>query len=226
MVKYFIHFPKCGGTTIESIIKEKKDFICKNHHVFSDLNEAEHGVKELDKIWFSSIRNPIDYYYSFWRYRVNELKNSNDPFHKRVKNKASYKYLSDEPDFQKYTECLFDNNSEFGPMTKNVIRYWFGNNEELFVKSYYNEPKKKYLVKNIVKLENLKNDLKKIGLNDEDLENIQQLNMSGKEYSFENENPLYLKYYNQELLDIIYKRDKYIFDAFDYDMPKIKTETG
>ena len=77
--------------------------------------------------YISNIRNPYDYYISFFNYRVAS-------FHKPTKPTKIYshvQYLRDTPNFKLWLRACLGTDDSLGDMTKNVIRYWFMNNREL-----------------------------------------------------------------------------------------------
>ena len=86
------------------------------------------------------------------------------------------------------------------------------------MRNYYPYPKKRNIIKHIIQLENLEEDLIKFGIKRDNVV-IPHKNKSSNNSNFDqNDKAGYLKYYDREMIDLVKKKDKYIFEAFDYDL--------
>lgn len=73
----FVHIPKCGGTTVRSILKGYE--IIETLPMFPD-NTVEHGFHWVGSYVypgsFTFVRHPVDWLCSYWSERNNEVKNN------------------------------------------------------------------------------------------------------------------------------------------------------
>ncbi len=201
----FIHIPKCGGTAIQAALFylgcAKSDEIsrCKspnNGHLFL------HQMEKDEKIPFTFIRNPIDWWHSFYIWN---------------KNTSRTRFSSNEINTANFNEWVRD----YGPLWLGMYSRW--------VDRYIGEDKN-YLVEqrigleNIGKTEQLYEDLKRI------LDNIgepynkkkmEEISRGDLHWTIkENQN---IQFYDRNNINDatkldIFKTEKEIFEKFNYEL--------
>ena len=113
--------------------------------------------KKNDVLYFSNIRSPFQWYFSWWRYRVNKValaKKYDKKLYNRYKKRISFFEtidganfkIKDNSYFRRWVDFQLSTNPIYGSMTSNIIKYWFCNNAELFLDNYYNNPLDNYII--------------------------------------------------------------------------------
>lgn len=227
----FIHNKKCGGM---SILKElEKIYDVERHNKFLKILN-----KNKFKYIIGNIRNPYEYYVSLYIWGPSsrgkldivdsEYEKLSIPLEKEIKEKKENRIKL----FRLWMKYLLKNKNSLigqnkcnlskimkdyniGLMTARFLCYYYKNFDDEIADKYF----RKYLsdvnlqspyTSNFIKLENIKEDLKSV--------NIKYNNT----WVNDNKSQGYLdfpwyKYYDQELIDLIYEKDKHIFNKFDYD---------
>ena len=208
-----LHNIKCGGSTLNEIVKNSNKTYTRtklyNQFLFKDY-----------KVIISSIRNPYNYYISaifYNRKSRGRVSPESEPYLRKIEKLPKEEY------FKLYVKGILTGkiilkNESVGITNNNVDSMMKKHNIGLFTARtlalFFNN-RGKYLKKlslnnnitKIIKLENIEEDLKKLNLTYNNIaENTSRL---GKV----NIND----YYDQELIDLIYEKDKFIFKKFNYD---------
>jgi hypothetical protein len=188
----FINIPKNATTSI---------IISLNYNeIFIDKPISEYK-KKYKNYWneyniFSVVRNPIDRFKSSYKFaRMNEnvwFSSSNSD----GLNKHPHYDLCNSVDINGYIKFLYENPQEINLWTRPQTFFLFDKKNELIVNF-------------LVKYENLKDDLEKIGIT-----NIKWLNKSSQC----DENLIKFNDQGKKLLNIVYKED---FIHFNYNQPNI-----
>ena len=214
----FVHTPKCAGSAISRYLNSYSNVTNMGH--YKDISDKH---LKSDSIWISNIRNPFEIYPSFWAYRSygndkstvsyqyqpeNCKCNSNDDL--KVKKEAFKNWLNFMVDYESPGVKYKGGQLNFGIATEWVITYWFGLNKELFESEYLNDSEKKYVITDFIRQEHIGSDLKRILKLDTDV-NI-PYNNKGRETID------YRELYDQEMIDLVYNKDRYVFDKFKYDV--------
>ncbi len=196
----FIHFPKTGGTFFRELCRKYAPSkwevkIVEDHPTINDI-PAEY--KNLPILGF--VRNPFDWYVSWYNYLKsigsNEFFNKvSEQGTKDFKNTMLTIFEINVSEFFGF-DCVYYKSS-YGC----YLNYTFGNDLDALY---------------IGKFESLRTDLlsilDKIGV----LNNKLQEQILNHPVVNKSEHEHYRKYYDQELKNIIYQRDKEILDKFGY----------
>ena len=210
----FIHLQKCAGEHISAFMKKK---------LGGERIGATHSTilpSEKNKIIVGNIRNPLTYYVSAWAYSCPELKGGLGKTF--VRHYPDKKHLFDDghsvENFQTWLKLMLTD-ANFGKGnsidTAAMRRYDIGILTYRFFLLYnaldfslLKEPDKNVLVDHFIRVESLEEDFDRIfGTNI----NEERHYKSGKSKHLPcNE------YYNESLMDLVYRKDRYIFDKFNY----------
>jgi len=207
----YIHPLKCGGTFVNEILDNTDEPEYLGYHLPRSKVTGEHT-------FVASVRNPFDWYVSFYHHSVEKrgyIFECNDDFkttlisllslrdsnlyegmlnHDWVGDCASYITKSDIADYP----------SDVGFYTWNwnrMVADTNGNTEDVHV----------------IKTETLRDDLvntfSKFG---KITDNIKSLIMSTPDANVQKDRKPYQEYYDDELIALVYKADKVMFDRFGY----------
>jgi len=210
---YYIHLPKTGGTSITKFIRENYPSIEIIEHGtlpkncnFKTPMGYNSGTKEIlnnDSYFFASLRNPYDYWVSNFFYGRKHTRHNHWFWfnnYKRDDIKNHFKL------FVNYVYDIYSNDQR----------------ETEILTSYYNcfcyDKNKNLLLNNVVKLENLNNDLLNIFE-----ENNLKINISPEKYFEKKENVLnktthnkYDFYYTEEIKNRISEMEQKIINKYNY----------
>lgn len=220
---YFIHQPKCAGSTIVNFIKGCKNpnwntFPSPDHHHL--LNETDKSNFSKGDLYISNVRHPFTFYASHFTFEMFKQ-------NRRLKRRRKKTFVQEwEKDYSLKIKAfknwmikihLPENQSEvitkynFGVFTQSCIRYWFLNDPVFFANEFYENHNENYIISDFMKVESLKTDIERIF----QLESI-VLPVKNKSRGFgsisKDEN--YMDLYDSELIDLVETRDDYIFRKF------------
>ena len=242
---YFIHNQKCAGTFIWSLIKKQYPINSfNNHHASINNNHnvnscadggvdggdgvdggVDGGVHDKETFIIGNIRNPYKIYVSLWAYGCYK---KGALFNYFNKHHQEYLYLySDVYNIQHFkTWCklilqyniILKKNIFF--QDTDVMKYYnIGIVTYRFITLYYNgnfnilhNDKINNEVDIFIKVENMINDLQKINIHI-----TEDQNENGKIKSNSTTHLDYQLYYDDELRNLVYLKDFYIFKRFQYD---------
>jgi hypothetical protein len=220
---YFIHQPKCAGSTIVNFING-----CNNPNwiTFSG-GDHHHRLNETDKLNFangdcyiSNVRNPFTFYASLFTFESFKQ-------NRRLKRRGKKTFAQDwQLDYSLKVKAFKDwmikihlpenlpeviTKYNFGVFTHSVIRYWFLDDPIFFKNEFYENHNENYVISDFMKVESLKTDIERI-FSQESI----SLPVKNKSRGFgsisKDEN--YMDLYDSELIDLVETRDDYIFRKF------------
>jgi len=219
----YVHMPKTGGTTIRNILEENYGAVHLNNH---DPARSLVGENIKNKKIVGSVRNPFKWYVSCYQYFKKTHPNLfkvGDSFSDFMEynmfeafDRIGPTYPSPAKDYNIgfYTStfleffCKKDWRSEITRKSRdefNKTRKWFDFDEVM------NEC---LIIDDFIKLENIKNDLNET-LSDiygEKHNFIENIPTTKKGDYFKN----YKEFYNEYLKKLVYYKDKFILNEFDY----------
>jgi len=211
-----LHNIKCGGRTLDKIIKSNKI----NYNITKIHNKIPHKNNEY-KMIVSTIRNPYLYYISAVFYngksrgKVSDISKEyflsiralprNEFFKLYVKGILTGKIILNKEnvgvkhnDVSKMMRIF-----NIGFLTARSIALFYNNDRKYLMNTTLNNDI------NILKLEDLQSEINKLNLD---------INYDGFVINKSRPEKLNLKdFYDQELIDLIYEKDKFIFEKFKYD---------
>jgi hypothetical protein len=215
----FIHLQKCAGSHISSLIEQNFDV-----KAVGDV----HGTitpEEKNKTIVGCIRNPLSYYVSLWAYNISQLHGIGKKILRSYEDKG---YLFEDSasvsNFQDFLKFLLTDakltGTDFCTDTSVMRKYNIGHLTYRFFLLYncldfilLKNPKKNLLADVFIRSEKLEEDFNKIF--DTDIKKTTNFNKS--------EHLHYVKYYNTELINLVYEKDMYIFKKFSYEIPTINS---
>ena len=181
----FIHIPKTAGTSIKNYfgMKTPKDIEpLKQHDTVYDIKEKI-PIKYKSYSKFTIVRNPYDRMVSWFHY----LKIKTNPTN----------FFTGEVNQEQFE---FKKNIDFKQWLKNPNKYFIYPRELLSVQCNWIDD-----TVNVLKYENLKNDLENFFKTEIEIPHIHNSNHDN-----------YLKYYDDQCLDLVYKEYKKDFKKFNY----------
>jgi len=218
----YIFFPKCAGTFISEVISR--------YGFGKELNKLPEGVKfkghstkllnpdkipdnYRNKIITTSIRNPWEWYVSFWAYKhyvktIGIDEKINNPGH------INY-YYNPKLNFKDYLLKIFDNNRNTDFIDRkinicnhsNPFNYMVKQNVGLY--TFFWHEKSMNMIDKYFRVENIWQELSdffKIPIRN--LKKTNKINVSPHDH--------YSTYYDDELKNMVAKKDRIIIDKFDY----------
>ena len=224
MIKFennvFIHLHKSGGTFVNNKIKSYFKFEKFGYHLPLKYLPIDHKEKNI----FGTIRNPFDFYVSFYHFQKNSMKpnyvfkvfneNGKCNINETIKNMilCDEKHLNE---IQNYAPDKFRNAGV--NLTKNCLNEikelnggWYS---RLFQRMYGDD------IQNIkfLKMENLNEELAEY-FNDLNLINNSQYQeiLTAKKLNT-SKHEKYGKYYNDDLIQLVYDNDYHLIKTFDYE---------
>jgi hypothetical protein len=190
----FLHLYKTGGNYIKEVLKKNKVSIIfqKSHLPYHKIPE-----KHLNKKIFGVIRNPWDWYVSYYYYcmKINNPKLAGGDLFLEISNEYKLDFNDTISnlftiDYTKYDEFY----------RKNEISYnkigLMSNLSKFFLNDFNN-------IK-IIKLEEINKSLKEMGYNLID----EKINRSNRKH--------YNEYYSDDLIDKVIKYDSEVIEKFNY----------
>jgi len=225
---HFIHNQKCAGTFIWSLIKKQYPLNSfNNNHAYIHKNSYNVNGNSKDMFIVGNIRNPYKIYVSLWSYGCYK---KGALFNYFNKHHPEYLYLySDVYNIQNFkTWCklilqyniILKKNIFF--QDTDVMKYYnIGIVTYRFISLYYNgnfnilhndKINNKNDIDIFIKVENMINDLQKINIHI-----TEEQNENGKTKSNSTTHLDYQLYYDDELRNLVYLKDFYIFKRFNYD---------
>lgn len=231
----YIHLPKTGGTFLTSLLRTSLNCsLAKREH--SSISLEQKNTIYKDKIIVGSIRNPFDYYVSTFsfaarapgpvRRRAIFGVKSKPLFEKYPEIKELFNDGMDVSNFQKWLPIFLNDMELDWPkiyLPKNSILEGYRHEHDIgyltwvFMKmfyeldlSYLDTPEKNKIADIYIKTETLNEQASEIF----DID-IKKLNSRPKSNGFKRHKD-YREYYNDELIEMVYRKDKYIFDKFGY----------
>jgi hypothetical protein len=236
----FIHLPKTGGTFVHKFIEDQcaknPDFIktyFKNpghgyKHATINLEEKKIRKKHV----LGTVRNPFDHYVSWysWSFRSGNIMavKKDKLFEEWREFRNKFKNPKDTEGFRYWLKMILSKYFINSPIpsnqnSKNNSRSYLeddiGHSTWLFLKMYYQSdlsylknPELNLIVDSYIRTEHLYEDLiKHFRFLKEDFDNfkIKKINSSNR---LDN----YRDYYDDELIELVYHKDKYLFDKFNY----------
>lgn len=240
---FFIHFKKCGGMSIATELEKKYELTRNNEFLKKNFNKNMYShivgnIRNPYKYYVSAYRwgktsrgkvlEPLDENYK------NEVSNAINEYRKKNNIDETIKLTKDQKklvEFKIWMKYILTNKNKLksskncdlsqimkdyniGLVTARFLCYYYRDFKE------FNKPDpyfKKYLkdinskspyISNFIKVETIRDDLKRLKIDYSNTWSNQKIN---------NESELqYYHYYDQDLIDLIYKRYKYIFDKFNY----------
>jgi len=211
----FVHLLKCGGTSIFRMMMD--NFKVLNVDQIGKGVPLSHYTIPIEekkgKVVVGNIRHPLSFYVSLWAFVDGGFTGT---FIKQYKDKA---HLCDDtfsiPKFQEWLKIIINDRFLLPPAGEEFnigILTW------TFFEKYYNNdyrflntPNEEYLVDHYIRLETLEEDFNRIFGTD-----IKKQN--NPRYKTTKHLP-YIEYYNNELIDLVYDKEKFIFDKFNYNKP-------
>jgi len=208
----YIHPLKCGGTFVNEILLDVVDSKSLGYHLPRNRAGYEHT-------FVTSVRNPFDWYVSFYhhslRYRSYFIKSSGD-------FKSTLIDLLDLKTSSKYAELLsHDWVADTDPMftTKDFDDYpddmgfysWYWNRMSANKDGNTDDV-------HVMRVENLREDLvETIGKFGGISQYQKDVISNSPKARVEEKRTDYHDYYDEELVALVYKKDKAIFDRFGYE---------
>lgn len=209
----FFHIPKCGGTFLnhyfnDCVEQENKDNIKIIERVgHSRYIDIKNTISSLFK--FSFIRNPFAFHVSRYFYYLQDIQSSaNEIMNGCDFNLRGYDFANRFPTFKTYILCGFDKLNNFS-LTSIYKEMLFENNIN---KMDFVGKMEDYTIHIPYILERIdvqpRNHITKFIF--DNFNNIKKRNSS--------KHKIYYDYYDNELIDLIYKQEKYIIQNFNYDI--------
>jgi hypothetical protein len=224
----FIHFPKTAGTFVHNFIKDQcqtKPEIIKNTFKSYGLPNKHSTIsienkKKLNKHVLGIIRNPFDLYVSWYTWSFTSRRIFT------LWKKDIFKEYRDVKSFRKWLKLALTKhfyntqipkNYDEDIDTKNYIDLDIGYLTWLFLKMYYwsdfnflANSKLNYIADSYVKTETLYDDLSNyFSFEKKVFDEYQKINKTKRHTD-------YRKYYDDELKELVYYKDRYLFNKFDY----------
>ena len=209
MAQYcFIHLPKCGGSYISTLMYENNKngkYIMKGH------NSVE--KKDPTLTYVGNIRHPYDIYKSLWNYGCER---QGGVYNYVKKNYPHYAYLySSKRNIKNFrlwlglilTNTICYNGEDMKKYNIGLVTYRFFKLYNFKDYSLLDKVDIDPLIDVFIKLENIKEDLKKIELS------YTEIRVNASKYLQSDSADIY---YDQELKNLVYSKDRYIFDKFYY----------
>lgn len=210
----FCHLEKCAGTFIGQTLKtreekEKKHFMWVGHDIDDSIRTIMPNMFVV-----GNIRNPFSFYVSLWAFSGIHKKGHYDLFKTKY---PQYLYLYSDSyniaNFRKWLRLMLLTEKDF--LNEGFARYMKQHNVGLLTSRFfelYNNADFTYLsnvtanplVNHFIRVEHLKEDLKKI-----DLPYTNRITNKSKHHHFS-------AYYGEEEKALVYKLDNYIFKKFNY----------
>ena len=211
----FVWLCRCTGNTIIRVLKN-------NNFVFYTTGHTGIDSKPNDLITFGCIRNPFLWYISLWSITFQRGMKNKNKFSKYLlrNHPRNYYYNIENPTdkkcFKNFLLFMINDYSSFWPhndysdirkkynigyMTQVFFRMYNNNNYELLENISENP-----IIDFFIKQENLLNDINKYF----------NLNLSNLKNSSKSNHIHYSNYYDEELTKLIYEKDRYIFEKFNY----------
>lgn len=190
----FSHLPKCGGITIEKVLRDQfsKAFRSLRH------NQIENKIEEIKYI--GNIRNPFSWYVSMWAFSKNRI----------FQNSELSDDLTSIENFRKWLNLfIYDNQDDLmdyqgkyriGALTRTYFELYNSNNN-------YNvdNSTQEITVDYFIHCETIFEDIEKI------------FGIRLEEVKLNTTNHLqYREYYDEDTKELIYDRERYIFKNFNY----------
>lgn len=209
----FSHFPKAACSYINKVLataqNDSRNTLFKSYTSLRHTKvKKEH--KSPDNIIVGNIRHPLLIYVSMFAYNCRLLPNQTEKTEFGIKYYSNVNSIEIFREWLKLKICdvndkLGDSNLIYQRSDVGVItnRFFHLYNDNDF--SYLNKPNENPLVDLFIKAENISDALT-------------ELNLPGKHDTLVNSSPHlpWREYYTDELIDLVYEKDKYIFDKFEY----------
>lgn len=209
---FFIHLPRTGGTFISQYIRHKDTRLKKRLNYYPNLytqkrhSPASSIPNPQDYYLFGLIRNPYDWYVSRYHYFI---------------EKPSKGVKVGEDDISKYSDAGLTG-SDFQRRFKDInehIKFGLKNNKDNFWLSnlhdymFYKDGKS--LMNHIGKFENMNEELNFVLRQNNLTPRIELKDYWGnKNATVRNKD--YREYYTNESIEIIAKKDRKMFELYDY----------
>lgn len=234
----FIHYPKTGGTFVHKFIEDQckknpdfiKTYFINRGHGYKHATINIEEKKILKKHVLGIVRNPFDHYVSWysWSFQSGNIfaipKNKLFSEWKDLRDKL--KSPKDVNGFRTWLKLVLTKYFIDSPLptnyykklkSENYLKTDIGHSTWLFLKMYYwsdlsflNNPELNYIADSYLRTEYLYDDMvKHFRILKKDYDNFKKQNTSNRLSD-------YRDYYDDELIELVYHKDKYLFDKFNY----------
>ena len=211
----FVHLPKTGGTLIReyfNFVSASRDVeIQLGGHGITKSGAGAHGPIEdfIDKeraYKFGLVRNPFDWYVSRYFYFI---KKGVEERGVSINNDCNLYGPSFAEKFPTVKSHIL-----YGVEHPNLSRFWLS---DMYKYMFYID--EQFYMDHIGKLETINDDIQYLW-NETNISPRYSLSsfdqQTGKIHRNQSNHEKYISYYDQETIDIIYQKDKLIFDTYGY----------